>query len=243
MTGFKGFSALCLMLTVAATTVWSADPAAKEGAKEVTCKISEEGVKCCSRACTINYRQALGLPLDYLSTLGQRIHNARLAPDPVGLALAARSLAVAEEVSGKKADVTSTEIMGEAVELAKRRAISTELKAVAAVVSDAAVKAELSKAAATAATAEADQKAALASGESTRAIHGTLQVNNRSNECLRIYVDGRYCGEAHSGQTASFHVHAHGHSNHLEAYCEEDGELVTCTEFHGHTHYLTWNIY
>lgn len=242
MSGRK-WSALLSLVALLSVRAF-ADDAKKpdEAAKEVQCKLSKEGKKCCARACTVNFRQALGVPFDYLSGLGVRIHDARTSPDPVDLALAAESLAVAEKVSGKKAEVTADEIRKEAIELTKRRNLSAELQAVAAIVSDSALKSDLSKLAATAAKDEEGSKAASDSGESTREIFGTLRVINHSSHCLRIFIDGQFVGEVHAGQTGHLHAHAHGHHNHLEAFCEEGGELVTCSEFHGHSHFLTWHI-
>ena len=59
------------------------------------------------------------------------IEHCRTAADPVGLAAAAKELAVAEAVSGKKAAVTSATISKEAIDLAKLRNSSQELSAVA----------------------------------------------------------------------------------------------------------------
>jgi hypothetical protein len=61
-----------------------------------------------TRATSINFRKAFGLPFDTLGTLGARIESARRKPDPIALAHAANELAVAEKVSKKKASLTST---------------------------------------------------------------------------------------------------------------------------------------
>src|SRR3954449_6053251 len=64
-------------------------------------------------AASVNFRKALGLPLQSLATLGPRVAAARRASDPVALAHAASELAVAEKVSGKKASLTSTAVYAE----------------------------------------------------------------------------------------------------------------------------------
>src|ERR1700722_5742062 len=68
-------------------------------------------------AASVNFRQQLGLPYASLGTLGSRIDAARRAHDPVSLANAASELAVAENVAGKKASITSSALFKEAIEL------------------------------------------------------------------------------------------------------------------------------
>jgi hypothetical protein len=92
----------------------------KEDAKVVHSKISE-GTKSCGAACRVNFTKELGLPLEYLSSIGHRISVAQKTPDPVDLALASKALAVAEKVSGKLASITAAQIEKEALELTKMR--------------------------------------------------------------------------------------------------------------------------
>src|SRR5438309_1291630 len=80
-------------------------------------------------ASSVNFRKELNLPLNSLSTLGSRVDSARRTPDPVALAHAANELAVAEDVSGKTAGVTSKQLLKEAAELAGMRRQEAELKA------------------------------------------------------------------------------------------------------------------
>src|SRR5689334_6602017 len=65
-------------------------------------------------AATVDFRKALGVPFEGLTTIGARIEQARTASDPVCLAVLATELGVAEKVSGKKASLTSDEVMKEA---------------------------------------------------------------------------------------------------------------------------------
>ena len=204
--------------------------------------ISKDGAKSCLGACRINFRGELNVPLNYLNSIGQRIHDARRSPDPVDLALAAQGLAVAEQIAGKKASITSAQIMAEAVQVAKLRGLSTELIALSHIVSDKAVNKELAAMANAAQAREEDARAATASGDTSKEIVGTLKVINHTHECLRIMVDGRFIGTVHEGRTRNFHVHAHRRHNHLDAYCEQGGELVRHADYHGHAHYLTWHI-
>lgn len=192
----------------------------------------------CFGASKVNFRTELKVPFDYLDGLGQRIHQARKIPDPVELAACARSLEVAEAVAGKKASVSAAQVMQDAVKLAQLRGQPEELKAVAMLVSDTKQAKELgesAKAAADLATKE--------TSESDRSIIGTLQVINHADECVKIFVDGRYVGTVHAGETRNLHVHAHGHHNHLDAYCEDDNELVEHGDFSGHGHFVVWHIH
>jgi hypothetical protein len=72
-------------------------------------------------------------------------------------------------------------------------------------------------------------------------LYGPLHVTNHSGECLRIYVCGRYIGEVHAGQCATFHVHDHSHETHLTAICE-GGHLISRRNLHGHFHRYDWHI-
>lgn len=198
--------------------------------------------KCCARARTVNFIKEFGVPLDYLGTIGVQIAEARKSADPVALAVAARGLEAAEAASGKKASVTSAEVMKEAVELAVMREIPAELKAIKALVSDDATRKTITQTLEVAEKAQADAKAASRDGDRQRAIIGTLEVRNYSNECLRIFVDGREVGVVHTGETGRLGVHSHRHHNTIEAFCLEGGELLHRTCFAGHTHYLVWEI-
>lgn len=235
---------LCsLPLALVAADKEAKEPAQEVGKEEVIrCKLTTDGKRCCGAACTVNFSKELGLPLDYLSSIGHRISQARRTPDPVELAMAAQSLQVAEKVSGKNASITSEAVLKDAVDLAKMRAISSELAAVALVVTDDAARSELSKLAAAAKESEADKAAALKAGEETKELFGYLTVDNHTDECLRIFVSGRYKGTVHAGQRAYYHVHDHSDPTVLEAYCEEEGELVRNSYNYGHHHRLYWHI-
>lgn len=233
---------LIACLTAGSLTAAAVAQDVKKDAKEeiVRSKLSA-GQKCCCDAATINFIKELGVPLEYLGTLGQRIYQARTKPDPVDLAMAAQGLAVAEKVSGKKASVTADAVLKEALDLAKMRGVSSELAALALIVPDEATRRDLDKPIALAKKREEDEKARVKSGEESRDIHGTLEVTNHTSECLRIYVDGRYVGTVHNGRRAQFHVHAPAETNHLDAYCE-GGHLVRRGHVMGHRHFVRWHI-
>lgn len=218
------------------------DPAKKDEKWES--KVSADAKQTgCSRACYVNFSKELGVPFEYLNNIGPRIANARRAADPVDLALAAQSLAIAEKVSGKKAGVTSDEVFKEAAELAKARRISNELAAVALVVPDPAMRDDLTKAATLAKGLEADAAAKAKNASAPREIHGNLRVINHTDHCLRIYVSGRFVGEVHKGQTGNFHVHDSNYETFVEARCEDDGALIKRAVARGHKHDVTWHIH
>ena len=165
--------------------------------------ITTKGEKGTSAA-TIDFGAELGLSFASLKGLGLRIDQARSAPDPVGLAVAARELAVAEKVSGKTAKITAADLMKEAVQMVQRRLIPEELKALALLVHDKAAAKELTEAAAKAQAMVDARK----SGEKPRGIEGRLYVNNKTAYYVRVYVDSRYVGTVDPYSTSSMYVGA-----------------------------------
>lgn len=218
---------------------WAQD-AKSDGSKVVHSNVAD-AKKCCGSACTVNFAKELGLSLEYLDGIGHRISVARKSPDPVELALAAQALSVAEKVSGKKASITSEQVLTEAVDLVKLRGISSELSAVALLVPES--KADFEKQITIAKKREAEAKQKTAAGEGDKDLHGRLTVINHSGECLKIFVSGRYKGTVHEGETVSFHVHDHNNPSRLDAVCEEDNDLVSQQFVFGHTHDFTWHIH
>lgn len=132
-------------------------------------------------ATAVAFASAFDLPFESLLTLGERIEQARRAADPVGLGLAAKELALAEQVSGKKASLTSAALMKEAAALAKARQSAAELKAVCLLhdgESNEDTKKELETAAAKA-------------GERPRGVVGMLEVRNDDpGHDVWIYING-----------------------------------------------------
>lgn len=235
-----------LLALLGVTGLLMGDDAKKPVQKEIELKstIASDGKTCSCRACTINFSKELGVPLEYLSGLGHRIHQARRAPDPVELALAAQSLAVAEKVAGKKASLSADDVLAEAVTLGKQRGVSVELTALASIVQDAKVQQELAKELASAKTREQEEKSAVQSGERTKGLDGDLYVINHSHECIRIFVNGFYQGTIHEGQTSRVHVHDHyNHHTELTAICEGDGQIVSKACVEGHQHRYVWHIH
>src|SRR5205085_5697325 len=95
-----------------------ADEPKGSGQKEDDKQVVESKARKGKPAKAVDFRKELGVPYSSLHTLGARIDAARQAHDPVSLGHAASELAVAEKVGGKKASVTSTDLMKEANQLA-----------------------------------------------------------------------------------------------------------------------------
>ena len=143
-------------------------------------------------AATIDFAKDLGLGFSGLTSLGTRIEQARMQTDPVGLALAAQELAVAEKVSGKCTSLRAEALIKEAVTLAKLRFVPAEINAVQLLVGTKGE--ELNGVAEKAEKVLAAIKKAREQGEQTRGITGQLHVDSRVNVYIRVSVNGRYVG-------------------------------------------------
>lgn len=177
------------------------DKGTKKGGKKGGRSFEAKGEKR-TPATTIDFQNSLGLSFDSLRGLGARIEQARTAADPVGLAAAARELAVAEKTSGKSASVKSADLLKEATEMARQRNNPDELKAVALLAGDKEDRKALNDQAAKA------QKELLArkNGEKKRGITGTLSVINQTRWYIRIYVNYQYVGTVRPFATGSVFV-------------------------------------
>lgn len=230
---------LVMILGVVSTTL-AEDEAGKSADEktELRSSVSKDGkTTACFGACTVNFREELKVPFNYLSKLGSEIHEARLVPDPVALAAAANSLAAAEKVAGKTAKITSKQVMDEAIEIVKLRGDEMELKAVAILSNDQAVAKDL-----LAMAKSISENANSEEGESSREIYGDLIVDNHTHHDLKIFVDHRYVGTVRRGQHRHLHVHAHNWHNHLDAYCASDNDLISHKNVSGHLHRVYWHI-
>ena len=164
-------------------------------------------------AAAIDFRSELKLSFDSLTSLGQRIELARRHADPVGLANAARELHVAEAVSGQTAAITSGRLMQEAVELARMRYKSAELKAVAMLATDKDAATKIEMLADEAEASEKEAGAAAKAGEKSRGIFNDLIVDNHSHDHVHIYYNGHHLGHLDPHEHKHFHVHDHGHGH------------------------------
>lgn len=82
-------------------------------------------------AANIDFHKQLKLDYPSLHNLGSRIETARQNGDPVALSHLASELHVAEKVSGKKASLTSSDLLNESTDLASMRSLNDELQAIA----------------------------------------------------------------------------------------------------------------
>jgi len=160
-------------------------------------------------AVSIDFRRVLGLSFDSLATLGVRIDQARNADDPVGLAIAANELAVAEKVSGKQAPETAENLTVEAIEWCKLRDDAQELSALS-LLTTGEVSKELATLAAKSKKRQSEEIAAAKSGEKTRGITRQLVVTSEAEVPVRIFVNGRQVGTVRPFGHEHFRVHEHG---------------------------------
>ena len=142
---------------------------------------------------TIDFSGDLGLAFDSLTGLGLRIEQARNAGDPIGLANAANELAVAEQVARKKTRLTADDLMKEAMETARVRDQSTELKAMSLIVKDDAKAKELADLSEKAATRETAEAKAFKEGEKPRGATN-LKVFNYIEVAVSVQVNGQALG-------------------------------------------------
>lgn len=234
----RGF-AVCVLNLALVTSYLSADDAKdKKGDDSVlNIKLTGKATEGSFLAGRINFRKELGIPFDYLDNLGQRIYQARKTPDPVELALAAHALSVAEKVSGKKASLTSETVMSEAFDLALRRGISSELTAVAMLATSQDKKKELDEESKSANKRELAMKKATEAGEVSRQIAGTVQVINRTEWAMSIYLNGFPLGVVFPGQTRNFAAFSTTPSDFYEVFVAETGELYHAKEEVGRTRF------
>jgi hypothetical protein len=216
------------------------DPAAQD--KEVIAtKMSKQ-----PSAASVNFRKELKLPFATLGTLGSRISAARRAADPVALAHAANELHVAEQVSGKKASVTSAAVLKEAAELASLRRQAAELQAVDRVAQQVATEQDtvmlLKKDIALAQqSAKADQQA-LAQNEEPTSAPRQIIVNNFTTQYLTIYISGYYMGELLPGGSQVYTVEARYNPVTVKALGNDDAEQWGPSYIWGRFKKYTWNI-
>jgi hypothetical protein len=197
-------------------------------------------------AASVNFGKQLDLPFNSLHTLGTRVDAARRAHDPVALANSANELAVAEKVSGKKADVTSSELLKESAELAKLRRQDKELQAVLKVSEQ--LQAESNDIASmndiltmTKQQIAADKAAINTNLEPTWSPR-TVVVNNYTPQYLDIFVNGNYKVQVAPGMQQSFLIEHRWNPTILTAYGNEDSVTWGPRYIWGRFKKYTWNI-
>jgi hypothetical protein len=184
---------------------------------------------------------AYGLSFSSTHSLGQRLMDARKMSDPVALAMIGTEMAVDEEVSGKKAGLTSAAIMSEARDLAKIRAKEKELAAVAMLLKDKAAAQELTEMMGPARDAEAKLAAKIKSGERALGIR-VLHVVNQTEHHLSVRVNGEHVGWIEPFNEREYFLpqhHHHQHFLHLSAH-DHQGQQWHAQEFTGDMERFTW---
>jgi hypothetical protein len=197
-------------------------------------------------AASVKFRKELSLPYSSLNTLGSRIDTARRAFDPVTLAHAANELNVAEKVSGKKASLTSSQLIRESAQLAKLRRQAKELEAVQRVTEQIAgeddtialIRKEIAQAQA---EANRDTEAYKQNLEPTWKPRKVI-VNNYTTEYLAITVNGNYKMEVEPGMTKICIIEHRWNPVVLWAYGNEDIDKWGPRELWGRFDTYTWNI-
>lgn len=233
--GFLVLSALAMMMLIGQT--WAADEKKAEGEKSESFTTPVEKYV---SATSIDFAKALDLSAPSVRTIGSRIEEARQAPDPIGLASTARELAAVEAATGKQASLKSSDVMKEAIALAKLRGRSAELKAVAALVSDQAAAEDLQVAAKKAEKAEAEKAARAKNGELSRGICGVLHVNNQTHQHMEIYYNGMNIGCVDGYSTGQFYLNDHNWMFNLEARGDCGG--YARRHVHGQMSHFDWTI-
>lgn len=188
-------------------------------------------------ATQVDFAAELQVPLQALATLGEQIERAREQADPVALASAAKTLAAAESVaSDRKASITSSQLLGEACELAELRNNSLELAALASMTNGDA-SADLRERSEAAKAAENAAKQAAEEGEKQKDLNGDLHVMNETHEYIRLYIDGHDVGYIAPHGHRSFHVHGGFHLVGQSRYHRWHEDI------NGHHHHYDWVLH
>jgi hypothetical protein len=162
------------------TTGAKAEDKEKGETKSIEAKLEKA-----SPAKDIDFAGSIGLNTDSVANLGERIDAARAAGNPITLATLAAELTAAEKAGGKKASLTGEALLKEAVDLAKLRNKSGELKQLSALVSDKATSDDLAALVKKAADKEALEKKAV-----PRGVGGRLYVQNGTEYTVNISING-----------------------------------------------------
>lgn len=156
-----------------------------------------------SSAATIRFDKELDLAFPGLRTLGIRIEEAKIDPNPIVLALYALELQAAEAASGKKSSYDSEQLLKDAVDLARCRGDVYELKAMQTLVPSKSKEFEL--------TIKRINESA---DESSRGISQLVITNPR--EKYRVYTNGYFSGFAIPDRENWFRLGCPHHTTTLE---------------------------
>jgi hypothetical protein len=216
------------------------DPAEKD--KEV---VDSKGTPRPSAA-AIPFRKELNLPLPTLSTLGTRIDAARRAHDPVALAHAAAELKVDEDVSGKKASLTSAQLATEAAQLAAIKKQEKELEAVLKVTTQVYTQEKnlrlLNDSLNEAKRGVKEESDAIRRNEEPTWKPRKVVVNNYTDGYIDVWVNGNYKCQVAPGMSQLFYIEHRWNPTVLTAYGNEDTITYGPRYIWGRFDKYTWNI-
>jgi hypothetical protein len=233
-----GFATLACLVTRPAT---GADDPASQDKEVVDSKAMPRPA-----AASIPFRKELNLSYPTLGTLGSRIDAARRAHDPVALANMAHELSVAEDVSGKKASLTSATLMTEAAQLAALKRQEKELEAVLRVTNQVAIAEDnvklLRDSLNAAKRSIKEDSDVIRRNEEPTWTPRKVVVNNYTDQYLDIWVNGNYKVQVAPGMSQLFYIEHRWNPTVLTAYGNEDSGTFGPRYIWGRFNKYTWNI-
>jgi hypothetical protein len=197
-------------------------------------------------AASVKFKKQLNLPFNSLDTLGSRIASARHAHDPVALAHAASELHVAEQVSGKTASITSTQLLKESAELAALKRQVAELEAVSRVADQVQQQSQvatiLQQNLALAKQQVNADKAAIQTNEEPTWKVRKLVVNNYGTDYVDMYVNGNFKVTIAPGMQQTCYIEHRWNPVVVTAYGNQDVDTWGPRYIWGRWDKYTWNI-
>jgi len=237
-----GFTAFLVLM--AASSGPADEP--KKGDKKDDQKVVDSKAQKRTPATAVNFHKELGLSYGSLGTLGSRIETARRSPDPVALAHAASELATAEKVSGKKASLTSQEILKESQELAKLRREISEMKALLHVSTQMATEETTLKDLKDNIDFEQkrakDESDAILKGMEPTGAPRKVLVNNYTTQIVDLYVNGTLKMQLQPGQSKWCVIEHKWDPTILKAYGSQDEVHWGPRYIWGNFDKYTWNL-
>jgi uncharacterized protein (TIGR03000 family) len=197
-------------------------------------------------AASVPFRSQLGLPLHSLTTLGSRIDAARRAHDPVTLANCANELSTAEKISGKKASLTSSQLIAEAAQLAALKRQVAELQAVSRVADQVQEQSQVATILQQNLQLAQQQvnadKAAIQTNEEPTWQPRKFVVNNYTTDTIDIYINGMMKGTVPPGMQITCTIDHRWNPVTVTGYGDQDTDTYGPHYIWGRWNKYTWNI-
>jgi hypothetical protein len=219
--------ALSLLSLLLLTTLLPAQPGKDQPLPEDPQKVDTKATRV-TPAASIPFRTQFGLPYPSLNTLGTRIDAARRASDPIALGHAASELSLAENVSGKKASLTSQMLLKEAAEAARLRKREAELRGLLRLSNQIAEAQAL---------AQAHRQF-----QEPNWTPRKLTVNNYTTQFIDVNVNGTLRLQIPPGETRSCMIEHRWNPVVLTAYGDEDSAVWGPRNIWGRWKEYTWNL-